>query len=257
MIGHPFVELNETASTNSYAIAQLQANLSKHGTAYFAHKQTAGKGQRGKTWNTEPSSNIILSIVLEMPYLSTQLQFPLSCSIALACHDFFSFYTQAVTKLNVENQANCSIKWPNDIYWGDKKAAGMLIENVYRGSDWKWAVVGIGMNINQLFFPESLPNPISLAQITGQQYPVIALAKELCGMVEKRWQQLLEQPSLLQLTAYNKLLYRLNKQVKFRKGAIVFEAGIKGVNSYGQLVIQQQGIESCIDFGTVEMVANV
>ena len=91
-IGNPFIQFDTIASTNSYAIDMVQANLAAHGTAYFAHNQTAGKGQSGKHWITEAGSNIILSVVMDGAALSIQHQFKLSAFVALACRDFLSAF---------------------------------------------------------------------------------------------------------------------------------------------------------------------
>src|SRR5687768_10334996 len=121
-LGMPFIELQSVDSTNNYALGQIQKGLAGHGTCFFAHEQYSGKGQRGKTWATETGSNIIISIVLERPFLQPFRQFDLSGSVAVAIQDFFSNYAGPETK----------IKWPNDLYWRDRKAGGMLIENIIR-----------------------------------------------------------------------------------------------------------------------------
>ena len=242
-IGYPFVELDEVASTNSYAIDRIQANLAVHGTAYFAHSQTAGKGQRGKQWLTEPGSNIIVSCVVNTSFLSLTHQFPFSICIALAAKDFLSKYAGEET----------SIKWPNDIYWRDRKAAGILIENVVRGNQWSWAVVGIGMNINQTSFSPDLKNPVSLKQITGKTFDAIALTKELCTCMENRYQQLKSGDSLGLFEDYNNHLFRKNETVKFNKANESFECTVKGVDQTGKLVVDGAK-QDFFSFGEVEWV---
>ncbi|MDB5209488.1 MAG: biotin--[acetyl-CoA-carboxylase] ligase, partial [Sediminibacterium sp.] len=113
------MELTVVESTNIYAMERLQANLAAHGAAFFAHHQTAGKGQRGKTWSDEPGSNIALSVIVDCSSFLLTKQFPLSVMVAVACHDLFNKYATGGT----------FIKWPNDVYWRDRKAAGILIEN--------------------------------------------------------------------------------------------------------------------------------
>ena len=240
-IGYPFVELIEVASTNSYAIDNIQANLAVHGTTYFAHSQTAGKGQRGKQWLTEPSNNIIVSCVLDTSFLSLNHQFPFSMCVALAARDFLSKYAGDET----------SIKWPNDIYWRDRKAAGILIENVVRGNQWPWAVVGIGMNINQTSFSPALKNPVSLKQITGKTFDAVALTKELCSFLENRYQQLKRGVSLLE--EYNIHLFRRNEIVSFHKGNDSFNCTLKGVDNNGKLMVSGAMQDSFL-FGEVEWV---
>ena len=242
-IGNPFIELSEIPSTNSYAIDNIQANLAVHGAAYFAHKQTEGKGQRGKQWLTEPSSNIILSCVVDTSFLLLNHQFPFSACIAVAAKDFFSKYAGDET----------SIKWPNDIYWRDRKAAGILIENVVRGQQWSWAVVGIGININQTTFSPTLKNPVSLKQITGKTFDVVKLAKELCTYLENRYQQLKSGDNIAILEEYNRNLFRKNENVLFNKGTDSFYCTIKGVDETGRLLVTGINQES-FSFGEVEWV---
>ena len=132
-IGNPFTELSTVDSTNIYAMEQIQANLAVHGAAFFAREQTAGKGQRGKHWEAVPGENILLSVVLNTQFLVITQQFHLSVMVALACYDFLELY---ITD-------ELSIKWPNDLYWRDRKTAGILIETSLSGNKWPWAVAGI------------------------------------------------------------------------------------------------------------------
>jgi BirA family biotin operon repressor/biotin-[acetyl-CoA-carboxylase] ligase len=241
-IGHPFIILPSIDSTNNYAMRQIQAGLANHGITWFAQEQTAGKGQRGKSWLTTPNQNIILSTVV-VPRLPVNRQFLLSATVALACYDFYKNYAAEET----------SIKWPNDIYWRDRKAGGILIENVFRGADWLFAVVGIGININQVQFDPSLPNPVSLKQITGKDFDAVALGKALCNALELRYQQLIANGAEPILSAYQQVLYKLNQPVSLKKGNILFETTIRGVSETGRLLTKDV-IEREFDFGEVEFV---
>ena len=220
---------------------QVHAGLASNGMAWFAKEQTAGKGQRGKTWESEPGSNIALSLVLQPHHLNSTHQFYLSATVALACLEFFSKYAGRETK----------IKWPNDLYWRDRKAGGILIENVFTGSEWKYAVVGIGININQTKFSPDLKNPVSLKQITGNSLDTLVLAKELYELVMKKVADL--QPGSFEniLRSYNRHLYAANKKVKLKKDNAVFETEVKGVNVNGQLITTDT-MERQFDFGDVE-----
>lgn len=224
-IGTPFIELAAVNSTNTYAMEQLQANLAGHGAAFFAHNQTAGKGQHGKTWLIEPGTNITLSVVLDTGFLLLSKAFPLSVMVAVACHDFFSAYAGDET----------SIKWPNDLYWRDRKAGGILIENLVRGGVWAGSVAGMGINLNQVHFPEGLKNPVSLKQITGKNFDTVSMAKELCTHLEKRYRQLRNGGFEVLWQYYNEHLYKRGADVRFRNGSIAFHAGVKGVNRDGEL----------------------
>jgi len=231
-LGTPFMELATVTSTNSYAMFQVKANSAGHGTAYFAHAQTAGRGQMGKVWRTAEGQNIILSVVADTSHWGMHQQFPLSMAMALGVHDFFSKYAGDES----------SVKWPNDLYWRDRKAGGILIESVI-GSNasgepvWKWAIIGIGININQTLFPPELINPVSLKQITGKELDSLALAKELCGFLEDRYQQLLQQGTQAMLHDYNSILYKKGQTIRMRKDNAAFNCTVLGVNEQGQLLV--------------------
>lgn len=245
-IGEPFIELQSIDSTNKYAINLAHNGLVQNGTVFFAHNQYAGKGQRGKLWTTEAGKNLTLSIVLNPYPLKLADSFKLSYCVAVAVSDFFKNYCGNETK----------IKWPNDIYWNDRKAGGILIENVVGcgASDvanWQWAVVGIGININQTVFPDDLINPVSLKQITGKEFDVLRLAKELCTHLEKYYSQLIADTSNSVFDQYLDSLYKKNEKVKLKKMNRIFEVTIKGVSKNGQL-ITQHAIEEVFEFGEVE-----
>lgn len=255
-LGSPFIELQSVDSTNNYARAQIPANhlterqtSGPHGLTVFAHEQVAGKGQRGKVWLTEKGANIALSILINPAPLQLFQQFQLSACVAVALHDFFAKYAGSETK----------IKWPNDLYWQDRKAGGILIENtinhtVSEGSgNWAWSVIGIGININQTSFPSDLPNPVSLRQITGQTFQPLLLAKELCNQVNKYYHQLQREGFDEIISYYNSCLYQLNKKVKLKKSNRIFEAEIKCVNRQGSLVVKH-AIEETFDFGEIEWI---
>jgi BirA family biotin operon repressor/biotin-[acetyl-CoA-carboxylase] ligase len=237
------MELTEVESTNIYAMEQLQANLAGHGAAYFAHNQTAGKGQHGKRWTTEPGTHLAMTVVLDCSFLSLTQQFSLSVMAALATHDLFSKYAGEETR----------IKWPNDMYWRDRKAGGILIENQVRGNRWQGSVAGIGINLNQVHFPGTLPNPVSLKQITGKEFNPVAMAKELCENLETRYQELKAGGYKEQLAQYNELLFKRGQEVKLKRDNIVFNCIITGVSETGELLVSG-GLLDSFRFGEVEWV---
>ena len=241
MIGNPFLLLDSVDSTNIHAMKMAADREVTHGTVFFAAEQRQGKGQRGRAWQSRRGENLIMSVVLQPEGLNPAHAFPLSCATALACYDFFSSYA---------GQETC-IKWPNDLYWGDRKAGGILIENIIRGSHWPYAVVGIGININQTAFAADIPNPVSLKQITGKDHDPVLLAKELCHCLQRRYDQLLKDELSTLLTAYNRVLYARDKVRKFRCGTMVFEARVISVQEDGTLTLQQENQVSYA-FGEIE-----
>ena len=245
-VGLPFIELQSVDSTNNYARAQIHAGLAQHGMTIFAHEQLAGKGQRGKVWTSEKEANIALSVVIKPASLRLTQQFHLSACVAVAVHEFFMNYTGDDTK----------IKWPNDLYWQDRKAGGILIENIVGSSssgagNWDWSIIGIGININQTVFPPDLPNPVSLRQITGKIFEPAELAKDICTYIEKYYHLLIKEGFHSIYSNYISYLYKKEEKVKLRKENRVFEAVIKKVTPAGKLVVQH-AIEEEFDFGELE-----
>lgn len=244
LIGFKFVELSTVDSTNNYATALIHGGHATHGEAVFAHEQTAGKGQRGKQWDSEKGSNIMLSVIVDTTPIQHLPPFLLSAATALACHQLFQSYAVSET----------FIKWPNDIYWRDRKAGGILIENIYRGKEWQWAVIGMGININQTLFPEGSLRPVSLKQITGKTYTPTILAKELCVYLEKQLQLLILGETDLILDAYQANLFRNGELVRLKKENQILETNILGITTEGYLRTQvtKQDPEQLFTVGEVE-----
>ncbi len=226
LISKNFIILESVDSTNNYAMAMVHKGEAKNGDAVFAMKQTAGRGRRGKTWESQSGENIVITIAAQIQWLPVHQQFQLSMAVALGCFDFFSKYIKK----------NIKIKWPNDIFINDRKAGGILIENVIKGNLWQWAVIGIGLNINQLSFTGENLKATSLKQITGENYDVIQLSKELHEVVLKRLRRLQTEEYSNLLHEYNENLFCRNQMVKLKKGNIVFETKIEGISAAGELI---------------------
>ena len=240
-------------STNNYAMAKVHAGMAKHGDSFFTMQQTNGKGQRGKHWKGSKDENIAISIVIEPAVLSLSQQFMLSAAVALGTFNFFSAYAGDET----------TIKWPNDIYWRDRKAAGILIENVIGskgeqlpGEDkmiWKYAVAGIGININQTQFDAALENPVSLKQITGKHFDCTELARKLQQKILAEVEKVLNGSFEKTLAQYNEQLFKKGCSVLLKKDTVLFETTIQSVNAAGQLLTTDL-IDNHFDFGEIEWV---
>jgi BirA family biotin operon repressor/biotin-[acetyl-CoA-carboxylase] ligase len=233
-IGLPFTELTEVDSTNIYAMNQVKTNMAGHGAAFLAQKQWAGKGQMGKVWEAESGQNILLSVVLDpkkLVFNGSELEPSIvSMLIAVGCFNFFITYAGDETR----------IKWPNDIYWRDRKAAGILIENSFRGPIWQWSVAGMGVNINQTEFGTGLQKAVSLKQMTGKTFQVPALAKELCSHIEAALQMLVDKGPDTLLALYNNVLYKKGEQVQLDIEGKKITATICRVLSNGHLEIETE-----------------
>lgn len=244
--GNPFNVLTTIESTNNYAMARAHARLAKEGEAWFALDQTHGKGQRGKSWNSEPGENIMMSLVAEPVFLSPSNNFFLSAAAALSVHDLFNNYAKST----------CTIKWPNDLYWNDRKAGGILIENLINATVWNYAIIGIGININQESFDPSLPNPVSLFQITQMKHDPLALARELCAVFQERYDALRDGRYSNLLQDYNERLYCRNRKHRFKEGPRQFEAKVLEVTPDGRLRLQAGGLEMDYEHGQIEWMMN-
>ncbi|QGW27151.1 biotin--[acetyl-CoA-carboxylase] ligase [Phnomibacter ginsenosidimutans] len=173
-IGHSFEVFDTINSTNMYAMQCIREGMAVHGSVYFAHEQTQGRGQWGKKWWSEPGENIQLTMVLQPLQLAPSQYFRLSAAIAAGAYDFLHHHAQG----------GWNIKWPNDLYWGDRKAGGILIENVMQQNQWRWAVCGIGINVNSTRFDPALPNPTSLSLVAGRRFNAELLGRSLCVFVK-------------------------------------------------------------------------
>ncbi|WP_231401967.1 biotin--[acetyl-CoA-carboxylase] ligase [Panacibacter microcysteis] len=241
-LGTPLLEIDSTGSTNNYAMEMINNGTAAHGTAVFAHEQTAGKGQRGKSWITTKGENILLSVIIDARQIATQPKFLLSMAMAVAVHDFFGAHCVD------EN----SVKWPNDLYWRDRKAGGILIENVLRGMDWQWSIVGIGININQTRFADVIQNPVSLKQITGKNHDPLMLAKQLCAYLDKSYNTLCVNPASIK-DRYNSILYKKNTTVTLKKGNVLFDCTINSVDEHGRLKVTA-AMEQSFEVGEIEWI---
>ncbi len=236
--------LDTTDSTNNYAMARLHEGMATHGMAWFAKEQTAGKGQRGKHWESEPGSSILLTLLLKPTAIFIQNPFYLSALVATSCTEF-------LTKITGEE---FYIKWPNDLYWRDRKTGGILIENKYSGENWNWAAVGIGINVNQTMFNSDLNRAISLRQVADKDnFDPVVLARELHEFLLERYDSFGNKDYDPVLKKYNIELYKKGQEVKLKKDNAVFSTRVLEVNNFGQLVTQDS-MQRTFDFGQVEWV---
>lgn len=223
----------------------IDDGLAQHGQVVWAENQTEGRGQRGKKWENT-SGNILMSLIVK-PVIAPDRQFVLSMAVALT----IAKYLQTLS-----DQWQVAIKWPNDIYINDKKACGILIENIFRGMSWAYSVIGIGMNVNQPFIPEELKHAISLSSASGRQFDLLEIITDIRSGLMNRLQQLKPEHYDLLLKEYNQTLFRNKKETGFveRSTNRHFEAYVQEINDQGQLVLlSHRGIEQ-YNFGELDWV---
>ena len=184
-------------STNDEATATQYVE----GDIILAQRQTAGRGQRGHTWESALGENLTFSLLLEPQFLPPSEQFLISECVALGVCDALLHY-------GIEAQ----IKWTNDIYIGDRKLAGILIEHKLQGSALARTVAGIGLNVNQKAFSDDLPNPISMAQATGREFDREEVLQTVATSLMARYEQLRDGCAVELQADYHQRLYRLGQE---------------------------------------------
>ncbi|MFH1160662.1 MAG: biotin--[acetyl-CoA-carboxylase] ligase [bacterium] len=226
-IGTTIIELEEVDSTNSFTERLSRDGQVEEGTVVSAGKQTAGKGQGENTWESEPGRNLTFSVVLHPSFLPPDKQFFLNKAISLGVYDFLSDFVDEV-----------SIKWPNDIYIGDKKAGGILIQHMVSGDQIETTIAGIGININQTQFDHRLPNPASLIQVLHQELVLKEALRRVLHSLDIRYEQL-KTAFLRELdTGYQHALYGFGIPRKYRTGNEILEGIIRGVDAFGRLLLE-------------------
>jgi BirA family biotin operon repressor/biotin-[acetyl-CoA-carboxylase] ligase len=201
----------------------------------------------GKVWEAESGQNILLSVVLDpkkLVFNGSELDPSIvSMLVAVGCFNFFITYAGDETR----------IKWPNDIYWRDRKAAGILIENSYRGPIWQWSIAGMGVNINQTSFGNELNKAVSLKQITGNTYIVKDLAAELCGRIQDALDVLVTKGPDALITLYNNALYKKGELVTVAVNEVIKTVIICRVLPNGYLEIENEnGTKESVALGAVK-----
>lgn len=169
------IRLAQTASTNAAAAAIDEAD-SPHGTVVVTDEQTAGRGQRGNHWESAPGQNLTFSIILRPSSWPATRQFELSMAVSIGA-------AEALREL--VPGPDVQIKWPNDLYVGNGKLCGMLIENTLQAGSPNIgrSIAGLGINVNQEVFVSNAPNPVSLATLTGRMFSLDALLEPICRKI--------------------------------------------------------------------------
>lgn len=230
-------------STNNYAMQRIDDGLARDGDVICAGRQTAGKGQRGKSWADDPGN--LKFTLIHRPLHPATKPFLMSMQVAVT----ISRYLQELLPESIR----VSIKWPNDIFLNDKKTCGILIENTFKGMQWNYAVIGIGLNVLQTHFPEALHQATSLKEAGGKDFDLNTLLRELRAGLLNALKALAEKPAEVLAEAYNALLYGRNRMVHFERleDGKRFEARVSEVAPDGQLVLlTPTGIEK-YSFGTL------
>jgi len=233
-VGSKVIQLSSVDSTNNYAAMLVSNDNAVHGTVILSDEQTAGRGQRGANWQSQSGSNLLMSIILKHDNLSVERQFLLTQVASLAVVDL-------LRKIGLSAQ----IKWPNDIYVGDRKICGMLIENNLSGTVIRSSIIGIGLNVNQSYFDLTTATSIKLEK--GQSYPLQEILFSFIGSFNLFYDQLMSSrlQDIEDLYKRNLLGYEQKRIFEDERGE--FLGMIRGVDPNGKLRMEVNGVEQTYD----------
>lgn len=221
------IHLEETDSTISYLRELCSMQCVPELTTVIADFQTSGRGQRGNSWESEKGKNLLFSFVLYPSFLEARNQFLLSQIVSLSVKETLDRHIEHI-----------SIKWPNDIYWKEKKICGMLIENNLTGTHITQSIAGIGINVNQEVFRSSAPNPVSIKQITGREYDPANVLARIMERMKEYYLSLQQGETEAIARRYHEALFRNEGMYPFRDSQGKFMAQIAGVEPDGPLILQ-------------------
>ena len=223
-------------STNSLGFQEAFNEDLAEGFAWIAGHQTEGRGQRGNTWNTEPNQNLTLSYLLRPPHHLLDKQFYLSKAIANGILAGLEAWSRATQGENF----NFEIKWPNDIYLDGIKMGGILIENNIQAGKWSFSIIGIGLNINQLYFENIRGTSLRSYLNLQKPIPLAEVYNYLSVGIEEAYNQFTRETFNKIDELYHEKLFRRAQWALFEANKEQFEGKIVGVNDQGLLEIEKE-----------------
>lgn len=236
------IYLPTTSSTNAHAMELLAKTNPSEGTCIYTDFQSAGRGQIGRFWHSSHGKNVLISYIFYPGFLKVTDQFYLNIISSLAVRDTIMSYMDDVT-----------IKWPNDVYVGEQKISGILVQNVLRGSQIKATVIGIGINVNESEFPSELPNPTSILGVIGRETRLDDVIQLLSSRLEYHYLRLKQAKYRDLMSDYYGALFRINTVAKYiDTEGNEFMAAIHSVDHQGKLILHTENGEK-LTFGFREI----
>jgi len=230
------IKVSATQSTNSLAKDWYQSNKNEKPVCITAFDQTAGRGQRGAGWVSNAGENLTFSVIYPQPAIEIQDQFVVSAAVGMAV-------IKALNKLNI---FSLKLKWPNDILAANYKIGGILIENILVNGRIAAAVMGIGLNVNQILF-EALPQASSMKLITGNEFDTDEVLSYILKEIDVMMSELKTKSSKDVLDTYEQFLFRKDKVSTFQLPSGDLLTGIiLGITSTGLLKVQVEDNEILI-----------
>jgi BirA family biotin operon repressor/biotin-[acetyl-CoA-carboxylase] ligase len=238
--GKSLVYLPTCHSTNEYAHVLLAEENPIEGTLIITPKQTAGRGQRGNTWEAEEGKNLTFSLIFKPSFLKVQQQFYLNIVSSLAVRDTVSYFLEKDLK----------VKWPNDIYLDNKKIAGILIQNTLKKDSIGSTIIGIGLNVNQESFSDK--KAISMKGFNGIEYSTNEVLNKLLEHIEAYYLKLRELRFTELNQSYLSHLFRFNEEHFFKTEQETFLGTISGLGEDGRLIINTEKGLQLFSFKEIE-----
>ncbi|SFU17762.1 BirA family transcriptional regulator, biotin operon repressor / biotin-[acetyl-CoA-carboxylase] ligase [Algoriphagus locisalis] len=233
--------LPECHSTNDTALNLVRTGQAGEGSVVICNHQTQGKGQRGNVWSSQAGMNLTFSLVLRPDFMDISEQFFLNMAVSNSIRQLLQDYLPTL-----------QVKWPNDlIVPGYGKIGGVLIENTFSGKEWEFAVVGIGLNINQVAFEAG--NAASVKAITGSEINLQELFRLLITQLEQGYIQLKKGRWKEIKAEYLNRLYRNQIWANYSANGEQFSAKIVGVTTEGKLEMELENGDLIV-FGLKEVV---
>jgi BirA family biotin operon repressor/biotin-[acetyl-CoA-carboxylase] ligase len=247
-VGQNLIKLATVDSTNNYLKMLVSKSEPLHeGTVIMAEDQFAGRGQQNSTWISQAGKNLTFSLLLQPGFLAIADQFMLNMMVCNALKN----------SLNIISDRHIQFKWPNDLYYKSQKLGGILIENILAGKNYKYAIIGIGINVNQLdFSPMLAGKATSLAQILQRDVNLIQLLAEICSQIESGYLKLKANTYVELQERYLEGLYQYDETAYYKQGEHVFKGKITGVTKQGLLAMEIAGQQKHFNFKEIEFLTN-
>lgn len=227
-MGREVLTFDSVESTNKTAAQLVEEGRAKHGTVVMAFEQTAGRGQRGRSWHSQPHKDLTFTLVMEPRALLVQDQYQLSQLVSLALVDVLSPLMPGRVR----------IKWPNDILVDRLKVAGILIKVDVAGSLVQSVLAGMGLNVNSLGHEDGLMATSLLAE-TGREHGLADLLRSICQCLDARWQRW-EQGDGAALNGFSDLLWARGRWTEVLLDGAVRQVRPIDVDPYGRLMVEEQ-----------------
>lgn len=239
-----YVHLEQIDSTNAY-LQRQQSEDDICNCVVSADEQTAGKGMGSNSWESEVGKNLTFSLALDMGFLPAEKQFLLSEAVPLGIIEVLD---------TVLSAKKLSIKWPNDIFYENRKLAGILINSTIKANMMDMSIIGIGLNVNQMQFQDWPTHPISLKTITSKDYDLQSLLEQIAVGILIKVEQLRSNPTSIEQD-YLTRLFRYRTWADYEVDGKILRLLMTGIDQFGRLqLVDEQQKSYCFDIKEIKFV---